>query len=546
MLQEQTVDHFRAISQIRVRMNSLLPVACLPPEILGQILICLAAKEPTRYTVRGSHHHWLEVTHVCHSWREVALNTPRLWSDIEIGSSSIDCVEAFLTRSKHAPLHIRGYPPYAPQKWIPIIRRIIEECTRAETIALTLSEPIYEDILGHLPSSMPLLRTLEISYTKSEDNSSPIPFVNCATPALRELTVALYRFEWAKDFIPRSLTHLRITYLSYTTSAPCSEVAAAISNLPELRQLVLKDVLAALPESTSQLPPARHTITLPHLEEIHLSASALACVHFLEHCELPASTKILLSFRAMCSDSTIPLLVSPLLHKLDASIVDDGKQAVRQFWVLHRTLCFIKGRKRDGALLPQTHLRISLSGNVSANGISLLLEKLCVHFPLCDASTLVIGDSFGDIGRGSAWMKLLDVMKNVECLQFAGTHIVAEDIIPVLRACAAAQDGQTQPVQRYFVPKLKRLNLFRIRFREPEKIGNDEFEFVCGLVDAFRSRKVSSVTTKIVVQQCINMDQNDVAILRECEGVSVSWDGLEDFEDCPQSDSQFSEEDQIP
>ncbi|KAH9891334.1 hypothetical protein C8Q73DRAFT_120580 [Cubamyces lactineus] len=106
----------QTLLQIRTQLNTLSPVDKLPPEILAQ---CFEHASSRRRNNRGDdlqveyrtlRKHPLEVrplitiTHVCTLWRDVALSTPTLWTNIDDDRPAQ--VEASLTRSGNVPISV--------------------------------------------------------------------------------------------------------------------------------------------------------------------------------------------------------------------------------------------------------------------------------------------------------------------------------------------------------------------------------------------------------------------------------------------------------
>ncbi|KAJ3559094.1 hypothetical protein NM688_g546 [Phlebia brevispora] len=77
---ETRIDYIdRELSGLRLHQNELLPVARLPPELLGIIFYEYIAD---MWKHVSEHYPWMCLLHVCHTWREAALATPRLWTRI--------------------------------------------------------------------------------------------------------------------------------------------------------------------------------------------------------------------------------------------------------------------------------------------------------------------------------------------------------------------------------------------------------------------------------------------------------------------------------
>ncbi|KAF6751762.1 hypothetical protein DFP72DRAFT_765402, partial [Ephemerocybe angulata] len=71
----------------------------LPPEILSAIFLLIPRDVGDTS--------WIRVTHVCHRWREVALNYPRFWS--ELNAVPPRFMEFALARSGCAPILVHTW-----------------------------------------------------------------------------------------------------------------------------------------------------------------------------------------------------------------------------------------------------------------------------------------------------------------------------------------------------------------------------------------------------------------------------------------------------
>lgn len=92
--------HERTIKR-RWEINMLALVFCLIPVILSEILTYVA-----RDSMDSLHKcEWLKATHICHEWREVALHSPWVWSNLCLMSNA-NCLKELIARSKDAPLYV--------------------------------------------------------------------------------------------------------------------------------------------------------------------------------------------------------------------------------------------------------------------------------------------------------------------------------------------------------------------------------------------------------------------------------------------------------
>lgn len=173
--------------------------------------------------------------------------------------------------------------------------------------------------------------------------------------------------------------------------------------------------------------------------------------------------------------------------------------------------------------------------NIVDNG--LILNKLCALLPVHGASVLAI-EKFPCSPRSkAAWLDLLGALPNIEFLSFTGHPPAPEYIVDLLFAQAgSANNAATDEAQpRYFMPKLKQILLHQVKFRE-----SDDFRdpvFVVALRAILERRKAAGCPVKrLIMQECLNMDENDISVLHEV--IQVVWDGLVDYEGEDKDDNE--------
>jgi len=99
------------IRALRLRRNAIAPISSLPPEVFATIFSfvrlpdrLIPAEEPDQLAC-------LRVSHVCHQWREIALNQPLLWSHVDFTALTSAGAAEMLARAKTVPLHLEASVP---------------------------------------------------------------------------------------------------------------------------------------------------------------------------------------------------------------------------------------------------------------------------------------------------------------------------------------------------------------------------------------------------------------------------------------------------
>lgn len=112
-IEEKILYHLHEVSRLKQLLNASRPIMRLPEEILGEVFLHYQAhqllwadSEDSEDYPCGKFYTWMEITHVCHRWREVALRMPLFWRNIK--ATRPEMVQLLLARSSYAPLHVGG------------------------------------------------------------------------------------------------------------------------------------------------------------------------------------------------------------------------------------------------------------------------------------------------------------------------------------------------------------------------------------------------------------------------------------------------------
>ncbi|KAA1470306.1 hypothetical protein DENSPDRAFT_682612 [Dentipellis sp. KUC8613] len=295
--------------------NNASPAARLPADVLVYIFMLLRDDCLSEAEMSLS---WITVTHVCHRWREIALEVAGLWTAIFYGSPQ--SWGEFINRSREAPAHvvldIDG--DSAVQAALPIMQHL----HRFER--LVLHGPDIFDILPSLSDQAPLLEMLMLqfnNYGRPQNNPLNVDdkaisslFGGCL-PRLRALFLRGIPIRADSHLFAPTLTSLQLHgYEDENLSArlPLTGVVEVLARLPLLETLVLEDIFAdpdtstLLLESLAHIPVAR----LPHLQSLS-TVTAFPYIHkaIMSHLHAPN----LVRFTAQAKANTISEVVVPPL-----------------------------------------------------------------------------------------------------------------------------------------------------------------------------------------------------------------------------------------
>lgn len=253
----QIHDQMRQLEEYK--NTRLLVVSKLPPEVLSIILEFLAQDNMTFSYPRRYYNNILPATQVCRLWRQVALDSPRIWSYI-YSSAPQRLVELFLERARSAPLYLRASGWARNENVLALLDRLrqLKELNlrcNAEWLERITSEPT------------PLLETLALENASGYRSVGAFTFPADAFPALRYLT--LKHYICASDstsFIPLHSLAIDCTQVITDELPNPIDFFSALNDLPHLSSLTLTNALAQPTGPASSL-----SINLPSLTDLSIT-----------------------------------------------------------------------------------------------------------------------------------------------------------------------------------------------------------------------------------------------------------------------------------
>ncbi|TFK50652.1 hypothetical protein OE88DRAFT_281798 [Heliocybe sulcata] len=206
----------------------------------------------------------VDITHVCHRWREIAVGTPELWSNIYIFhlTNKNLPLEVILRRSQHLPLKCQIYANIEVQP-----RKLLMRASeRIETLKIKAPKCVLTRLI-HLPiGPLPLLRVLEIiekedrtGLTDSEETLDSEQFLELfAASELTELNLDGRSFTNIEPVLQPSLTRLTLCNRYFTVDY----ILKALTQMPLLRFFYLSGDL-----------PSSRSDSLRHYPQICIGSS---------------------------------------------------------------------------------------------------------------------------------------------------------------------------------------------------------------------------------------------------------------------------------
>jgi hypothetical protein len=261
------------------RRNSLCFIHRLPNELLLEILLARLRSSPSSNAI-------IPVAHVCGRWRGIAVNSPLLWSRLDLGELHPSVVE--LSKSSPIRLYFReilyGLPGSVGDFVSTNFHRVQELSIHAsETSVCAFLDAIREQ-------GAPLLQTAKISAWSEGNSTHPSlsALFNGNTPQLQNLTIEHMKIDWTWAVFSQ-LTHLRIRVLEKSHSG----LFSILRRMPHLVALDLEESLPDYHGGHLSALSSSDAVDLPNLQRLKLDDASLRnCTLFVHQLHIPATAYI--------------------------------------------------------------------------------------------------------------------------------------------------------------------------------------------------------------------------------------------------------------
>lgn len=297
-----------ALQSVRARINGLVTVNTLPPEIILQIFADIA------YDHYPIVHHdrriptnlgWIRtLTHVCQHWRHIALANPSLWTNICTSLGPRWAQETF-KRSRTVPVSLLW--TFTRHISTSLDKYLYAQLSQPTVFAnvRTLNLTGEASILRLLEHPAPALEKFTLHYRFGLVDLSAHIFSESA-PKLQTLRLFHCSIPWGSPIL-NNLTHLTVVYPSCEidmSEVPVyddkekhpthEQLLEFLRNATSLETLSLSHALPIVDLDTS---PANDSpiVTLPHLKTLILTGRVGDCSAFLRSISFPHTTNLTLN-----------------------------------------------------------------------------------------------------------------------------------------------------------------------------------------------------------------------------------------------------------
>ena len=282
-----------SIRALKRRRNAVAPISSLPTEIIATIFSTLRLFTAPIVNGKSDYLAWLHVTHVCHHWREIALNNPIFWSHIDFNKIPLAVAAEMLVRAKMAPLNLEAWATnhYQDNAWFIGFTKVLQShVTNLCHLKITPGTVFLRRALKGLSSPAPTLESLSLTddfATPSRTTISQTLFGGIA-PRLFSLELHRCNISWKSPLL-KGLRYLQIHAPSRHVRPSLADWLDALDQMPQLKNLVLYYASPIAPPIPLDV---KRTVTLPFLTDLDIAASAGECSLALSHFVLPVLTQL--------------------------------------------------------------------------------------------------------------------------------------------------------------------------------------------------------------------------------------------------------------
>ncbi|RPD66707.1 hypothetical protein L226DRAFT_476513 [Lentinus tigrinus ALCF2SS1-7] len=323
-LAEQISSTEETLIQLKNRYNAHTSIARMPPEILSEIFIIQAARlREERLSTASSDQHafihsrfytWMNVSHVCHNWRTVALGCAKLWSWIAYEPRKPEeFYQLLLQRARDSvPLTV-VFAIFDPRSYchgclsterfhehydiaLEQLRTILP---RVRELLIYIDWEEHDEIWDSLDLATDVLEILRVEavgvsrVTEMRGGYVALPAELFAshTPRLHSLSISGIDFTWPSTLFAHSLRHLEISECEFDDGD--DDFCRLLQIIHPLALLqTLRITWWRRTNTQHDLPEGYDVVTLPHLRQLTVSAECQHIATFLTHLRIPPTASL--------------------------------------------------------------------------------------------------------------------------------------------------------------------------------------------------------------------------------------------------------------
>ncbi|TFY67016.1 hypothetical protein EVG20_g4098 [Dentipellis fragilis] len=300
----------RLFQRLAEDFNRARPVVAIPPEILVLIFMSLRLEVPPYRKRSRTELGWVRVTHVCRRWREVAISSAMLWTNItDLGDN---WTGIFVERARDALLCVKWH--LAPSGKFYTADILAKYLSRMRVLDITGAHGFILPFVDRLHIAAPRLEALTLSIYEQDYDSRVYriptvfgPMLNGYTQSLRYLYLQNIFIEWDALSFPNlvflHLGHMTPKWKLKNGEEPfissLSALFTALRKMVKLQELRICGAIHVPPDEEECLEP----ISLPQLTDLCLHQSMVECIRILRSMSFKPGANLSI----VCIDETAPV-----------------------------------------------------------------------------------------------------------------------------------------------------------------------------------------------------------------------------------------------
>ncbi|KAH9030010.1 hypothetical protein EDB84DRAFT_220671 [Lactarius hengduanensis] len=307
-----------SIRALKLRRNALTPISSLPTEVITTVFSFLPTSPSplvsplTMLGQKPDHLAWLRVAHVCHRWREIALNQPLFWSHVNFTTLTSAGAAGVLARAKSAPLHLEAkvsIGQWDDARFCDFQKELQARVSHICHLAISAEHFHLRKTLEGLVSPAPTLEYFSL-FSDGHWNSPistqvfiPDTLFDGTAPRLSHLQLHKCDISWKSPLL-KGLKYLEIHMASRDARPSLSDWLCALDEMSQLTTLGLHSASPIAPPGALLPSGVERTVTLASLARLNISASVRDCGLALAHLLLPALTQLCFSSSSCSRDGS--------------------------------------------------------------------------------------------------------------------------------------------------------------------------------------------------------------------------------------------------
>ncbi|KAI0065788.1 hypothetical protein BV25DRAFT_1821472 [Artomyces pyxidatus] len=486
---------------------------------------------------------WLAVTHVCQRWRQIALSTPSLWTDIMTRNRF--WANEMLVRSASVPIRI----------WINARRsfeghEVLNHFSRAKI--LVFNGDVTPTLARHLSVPAPLLEDFALNGVGSR-RFRPNSRLGASTdsifpegaPNLRHLRLSLCHVSWPLHLINSNIVTFHIMHLTSSHRPSQAQLQAALAAMPNLKDLVLDNCLpiqypiSAFPGISDDI--GEGTLLMPSVDSINLAApSSIDIYNFIAHVRFPSVRTVSLSSGLISGTfdpnrNSIPALLASLRSFYEpVSQIDHHPRVMfeslsleeieQDYWHLSVGGPMMNTFDPMSAVAQfETRLSVHID-SASDDDADSFFAAACYSLPLHTVETLVINCCL--LTARDSWIQAFGRMKNVSCIFARGDPVPM--IAEMLNPLPLLSQGDIGPA---LFPRLEELAIARADFFATSDEHPTSLYTHLSQALAWRGGTESGMRrlARLCVRECEIGEEYVHALDKLITHGAVDWDGVQNW-----------------